>query len=78
MLADLLTEAQPWLGTANVVDAQLKKWKYAGVYVPHSDRCVVAADMPGALILAGDAFGGPKVEGAFNSGLAAARAVTNR
>ncbi len=78
VLADLLTEAQPWLGTANVVDAQLKKWKYAGVYVPHSDRCVVAADMPGALILAGDAFGGPKVEGAFNSGLAAARAVTNR
>lgn len=76
VLGDLLAEAGPWLGTANVVEAQLKKWKYAGVYTPHRDRCVVAAKEPGALILAGDAFGGPKVEGAFNSGLAAARLLT--
>lgn len=73
VLADLLAEAKPWLGTATIIEAQLKKWKYAGPYKPHSDRCVVAATTPGALILAGDAFGGPKVEGAFNSGLEAAR-----
>lgn len=75
VLADLLEEARPWLGTSNVVEAQLKKWKYAGVHTPHSDRFVVAATDPGSMILAGDAFGGPKVEGAFNSGLAAAQAL---
>ncbi len=75
VLADLLVEAKPWLGTAVVEQAQLKKWKYAGVRVPHPNRYVIAASTPGRLVLAGDAFGGPKVEGAFNSGRAAAHAL---
>ena len=78
VLADVLIEAAPWLGDTQVLEAQLKKWKYAGPLQPHPARCVIAADSPGALILAGDAFGGPKVEGAFNSGLAAARALLDR
>lgn len=72
VLADLLEEAKPWLGDANVIAAQLKKWKYAGPRKPHEDRSFTLATEPGLLVLAGDAFGGPKVEGAFNSGLAAA------
>ena len=73
VLADLLAEAEPWLGTATVVEAQLKKWLYAGPRNPYPEQFLVAASTPGQLVLAGDAFGGPKVEGAFNSGLAAAR-----
>ncbi len=75
VVADLLAKAQPWLGGAKVLTAQLKKWKYAGPRSPHPDRCMIAATSPGMLVLAGDAFGGPKVEGAFNSGLAAAKAL---
>lgn len=75
VLAELLEEAKPWLGDARVVEAQLKKWKYAGPEQPHDDRCFVVETDPGLLVLAGDAFGGPKVEGAFNSGEAAAQAI---
>lgn len=75
VLTDLLKAAEPWLGSARVVEAQLKKWKFATPLTPHTDRCVLAAKTPGALVFAGDGFGGPKVEGAFNSGQAAALAV---
>ncbi len=77
VLTELLSAATAWFGSATVVDAQLKKWKFATPLVPHADRCVVAAEVPGALVLAGDGFGGPKVEGAFNSGRAAAAALTS-
>ena len=75
IIADLLVEAAPWIGEANIVDTQLQKWKFAGPYTPHPERHLVAATEPGLLVLAGDAFGGPKVEGAFNSGLSAGNAV---
>ena len=69
--SDLLAEAQAWLGDATPTSVQLKKWRYAGPHTPHSDPFVVARRGPGSLVVAGDAFAGPKVEGAFNSGLAA-------
>lgn len=73
VLAELLEWARPWLGEATVSEAQLKKWRYAGPIAPVPER-VLTADIDGAtLAFAGDAFGGPKVEGAFNSGLAAGR-----
>ena len=76
VLAKLLDWARPWLGQATVVEAQLKKWRYAGPVAPIPER-VLTADLGGAtLAFAGDAFGGPKVEGAFNSGLAAGRLLT--
>ncbi len=71
IISDLLTEARPWIGGAEIVDVQLHKWKYAGPRIPHPDPCVVVRRDPGHLVLAGDAFAGPKVEGAFNSGQAA-------
>ena len=72
LLADLLAAAAPWLGGAAVVEARCHRWRYATPTAPWPERsCTVA---PGC-VLAGDAFGGPRVEGAFRSGLAAADAL---
>lgn len=75
VMADLLDAAKPWLGSSTIRSAQLKKWRYAGPLVPHPEPCVLVRAEPGRLVLAGDAFAGPKVEGAFNSGRAAGRAL---
>lgn len=69
----LLSAAAPWLGTAEVVDAAVHRWRHASPIEPHPERCVVAAD--GCVVFAGDAFGGPRIEGAFLSGVAAAAIV---
>lgn len=75
VLADLLDAARLWLGSAGVVEAQLKKWRYAGPVTPLPVSHVLV-DVDGApLAMAGDAFGGPKVEGAASSGLAAGDAL---
>jgi renalase len=74
VLGDLLTEAAlPWFGEARVVDQQVKKWRFATPRSIWPDPCWVSLD--GSIVLAGDAFAGPRVEGAHNSGLAAAHAV---
>ncbi len=76
VLGDLLRWARPWLGGAAVVEAQLKRWRYAGP-VEAWPEPTVAVEVDGApLALAGDAFAGPKVEGAHDSGRAAAAALT--
>lgn len=72
---ELLRLAQPWIGDASVIDSQLKKWRYAGPVKPLPDRTRVTVAGGARIALAGDAFGGPKVEGAFNSGVAAAHAL---
>ena len=69
----LLERAQPWIGDATVIDAQVKKWRFAGPVEPWPDACWV--DDERQVVLAGDLFAGPKFEGAFRSGLAAAEAV---
>ena len=75
--AALLELAAPWLGEATVVTSQLKRWRFA------TPRSIWPAawwspdDLP-SLAVAGDAFAGPRVEGAALSGLAAAAAVTAR
>ncbi len=73
--AALLPPASERLGSARIIEHQVKKWRYAGPVEPWPDRCLTLASSPGPLVLAGDAFGGPKVEGAYLSGLAAADAV---
>jgi renalase len=72
LIADLITAAGPWLGDAVVVDFRLQRWRFATPTGPHPERCLEVA--PG-VVLAGDAFGGPRIEGAFLSGLAAAEAL---
>lgn len=69
----LLERAAPWLGRAGVVAAQVKKWRFAGPVTPWPDPCWVDEEF--GVVLAGDLFAGPKVEGAFNSGIAAAAAI---
>ncbi len=60
---------RPWVAPATTGHMQIKRWRYATPTVLHADRAVSPAH---GLVLAGDAFGGAKVEGAALSGLAAA------
>jgi len=69
LTADLVTATAPWLGGAGVVDVRLHRWRYATPVRPWPERWLEVG--PGAF-LAGDAFGGPRVEGAYLSGRAAA------
>lgn len=65
---------EPWLGDAGVMDAQVKKWRFATPRSSWPDPCWVSGD--GTIVLAGDAFDGPRFEAAHNSGLAAAHTLT--
>lgn len=69
----LLARAKPWIGDATVVTSQIKKWRLATPLTIWPER-YWANDM---IVLAGDAFGGPKIEGAALSGLAAANYLAN-
>lgn len=69
----LLEEASRWLGGARVLESQPKKWRFATPHDTWPERCWVHES--GSLVLAGDVFAGPRVEGAALSGLAAAAAL---
>jgi hypothetical protein len=74
LLARLLVEAAPWIGGAAVREARLRRWRFAGPVTPWPEPCWTAEGGP-SLAIAGDAFAGPKVEGAALSGAAAAHAL---
>ena len=65
--------AAPLLGRATIVEANVKKWRFATPKTTWPDRCLMLDD----IVFAGDAFGGPRVEGAVLSGVAAAQAVSD-
>lgn len=67
---DLLSAAEPWLDGAVVLESTVHKWRYAIPESTYPERFWSSDD--GRLVLAGDGFGSPRVEGAFLSGLAAA------
>jgi predicted NAD/FAD-dependent oxidoreductase len=69
----LLERAKLWIGDAKVVTSQIKKWRLATPLTIWPER-YWANDM---IVLAGDAFGGPKIEGAALSGLSAANYLAN-
>ena len=66
----LLQAAAPWIGARAVV-TQVHRWRYSQPVALHPEPCLFLAE-PAPLLFAGDAFGGPRVEGAVLSGLAAA------
>jgi predicted NAD/FAD-dependent oxidoreductase len=76
--ADVVSALLDALGrpVAVAAGAQVMRWRYARPVEVHPQRCVVVATAP-PLVLAGDAFGGPHVEGAVRSGEAAARLVAD-
>lgn len=69
----LLRDAlEPFLATASTIaDAQVKRWRYALPVSLYPERFLEAQGLP-SLFFGGDAFGGPRVEGAALSGLALA------
>ncbi len=70
-LQQLLEHARSYVGASNVVVSDYKKWRFATPRRPWPEP-FFAHD---SVVFAGDAFAGPKVEGAATSGLAAARHV---
>lgn len=74
--AELVELAAEFIGGATIVEMQLKKWRFATPRLMWPEPCWIAAEAAGPLALAGDAFAGPRVEGAALSGLAAAVALT--
>jgi predicted NAD/FAD-dependent oxidoreductase len=69
----LLDASQPWLG-AEVLSYQVHGWRYSKPMRIDEQPCVFVSQSP-PLVLAGDAFAGPRVEGAALSGLAAGAAL---
>ena len=69
----LLEAAAEWLG-AGIKTFQVHGWRYSKPMRVETQACVILNQFP-PLVLAGDAFAGPKVEGAALSGCAAAEAI---
>ena len=69
----LLDAAAPWLG-AGITTFQVHGWRYSKPMRVDQVSCVLVSQSP-PLVLAGDAFAGPRVEGAALSGWASAEAI---
>ncbi|MEM8902059.1 MAG: FAD-dependent oxidoreductase [Actinomycetota bacterium] len=75
VVADAVGAAGRWIGAGiGVVASQVQRWRYARPAEVHPRRTVTLVGSPVA-VAAGDVFGGPLVEGAMRSGLAAAARV---
>ena len=72
----LLDAATDWLGAA-VTTFQVHGWRYCKPTRVDADPCLLVSQSP-PLVLAGDAFAGPRVEGAAISGWAAAETIEAR
>jgi predicted NAD/FAD-dependent oxidoreductase len=72
----LLDAAAEWLG-AGIRTFQVHGWRDSKPMRVHEEPCVLVSESP-PLVLAGDAFAGPRVEGAALSGWAAAAAILTK
>lgn len=73
VVGELIRAVRP-LGVGAPRSSDVVRWRYATPVTPLPERCLTTA-APLPLVFAGDAFGGPRVEGAALSGLAAGGAV---
>jgi predicted NAD/FAD-dependent oxidoreductase len=74
---ELIELARPLFGSAAVSDFQVHGWLYSKPTITDDDPSLLASaalDMP-PLVLAGDAFAGPRFEGAVLSGWSAAKQI---
>ena len=69
VLNELLAAVRPWTAGREILDARLHRWRYA---TPTTTDPAPFLEIAPGLVLAGDAFAGPRVEGAYLSGRAAA------
>jgi predicted NAD/FAD-dependent oxidoreductase len=72
---ELIDAAAPYLGSAQVTEYQVHGWRYSKPTIVDEAPCMLlsdATDLP-PLAVAGDAFAGPRFEGAVQSGWAAAK-----
>jgi predicted NAD/FAD-dependent oxidoreductase len=69
----LIDEAGAWFDRGDVFDATVRRWRFAAPVAPWPEPCW--ADEERMIVVAGDLFDGPKVEGAYLSGRAAADLV---
>jgi predicted NAD/FAD-dependent oxidoreductase len=77
--AALLDLVRPWIDgdpATTIVEKSLHRWKFATPTTIIPEPMVAAVTSP-PIVCCGDAFGGPKVEGAASSGLAAGRWVAH-
>jgi predicted NAD/FAD-dependent oxidoreductase len=80
--ADVLAKLQvgflPYMApNTTILEAQLKRWRYARPITLHPEPCLLAANLP-PLVFAGDAFSGPRIEGAALSGLATSQVLSTQ
>ncbi len=71
---ELLRAAEPFL-ESDVLDYQVHGWRYSKPIGVAEKPCLILSESP-PLIIAGDAFGGPSVEGAALSGWEAAASLS--
>jgi len=69
IIRELQRASEPWLG-AEVTEFQVHGWRYSKPIRTHENPCLVLRQSP-PLVLAGDAFAGPRLGGAVMSGWAA-------
>ena len=73
IVRELVDAAPDWLGFS-VVSAMVSRWRFSKPFHIYPEPCLHLSE-PGPLVFAGDAFAGPRVEGAALSGMAAAGAI---
>ena len=76
----LVDAVRPWIDgdpRTAIVERSIHRWKFATPTTILSDPFVAASWSP-AVLCCGDAFAGPRVEGAFSSGVAAGAMLADR
>lgn len=71
----LITAAADYLDSP-VIKYQVHRWRYSLPKTFHNEPCLMLSEVP--LVMAGDAFVAPNVEGAVLSGLAAGELISQR